>query len=66
VRSLEVLDYLKAKSLLGLRRLMVRNNARFGVTFNYFDIQFVKGHWHAFYYARVQDQDPLFTETGES
>ena len=65
MKSLEILDYLSAKSLVGLRRLMVRNNVKKHSTIHYFDIQFVKGKWYAFYYHRPTDQDPIFKE-GES
>ena len=42
-------NYITAKSPMGLRRLMLQNNAKKGFTFKYSDIQFVKGKWYAWY-----------------
>lgn len=48
-------NYLKARSLVGLRRLMLRNNARHGCYFPYFDIQFVQGYWYAFFFQSIEN-----------
>jgi len=47
----ELASYIKAQSPMGLRSLMLRNNAKYGFTFRYFDIQFVKGFWYAWFYV---------------
>jgi hypothetical protein len=47
----DLASYIKAQSPMGLRSLMLRNNARYGFTFHYFDIQFVKGFWYAWFYV---------------
>lgn len=51
-------NYITARSLPGLRRLMLTNNARRGYFYKYFDIQFVtegsKQYWVAFYYDEVK------------
>ena len=43
-------NYLKAKTPRGLRLLCIKNNAKLSSTIQYFDIQFVKGYWYAWYY----------------
>lgn len=45
--------FIKARSPQGLRRLMIENNAKHGLTFKYFDIQNVKGQWYAWYYKQL-------------
>lgn len=42
--------YIRARSPQGLRRAMLSNNAKAGLTFHYFDIQFAQGSWYAWYY----------------
>ena len=48
-----IVNFLKARSLPGLRRLMLRNNAKHGCYFPYFDIQKQDGHWYCFFYQDV-------------
>lgn len=51
-------NYITARSLPGLRRLMLTNNSRKGYFYKYFDIQFVnegsKQYWVAFYFDEVK------------
>jgi hypothetical protein len=42
--------FIKARSPQGLRRLMIKTNAKHGYTFHYFDIQFANGSWYAWFY----------------
>jgi hypothetical protein len=42
--------FIKSQSPRGLRLLMMRTNAKYKMTFNYFDIQFVNGYWFAWFY----------------
>jgi hypothetical protein len=42
--------FIAASSLKGLQRLMLRTQAMLGYGVNWFDIQFVKKEWVAFYY----------------
>lgn len=64
-RALELRNYIKAKSPMGLRRLMLRENAKHGLTIQYDNIQFVKGSWYAWYYLEVKNDDPLLRERDE-
>jgi hypothetical protein len=32
---------------------MIENNAKHGLTFKYFDIQYVQGAWYAWYYKKL-------------
>lgn len=50
IHSKNIPNFIKAKSPRGLRSLMIRNNTKRGKFFDYFDIQFVKGSWFAWYY----------------
>jgi hypothetical protein len=57
-------NYITAKSLLGLRRLMYLTNAKYGMQLQYFDIsQFVdengKKSWVAWYYINLEDLGEL-------
>lgn len=56
-------NFVSAQSLMGLRRAMLKNNARKGYQFSYRDIQFVSGKWYAFYDEYLDAQrDDLFKE----
>lgn len=46
----ELPNFIKAKTPRGLRLLMIRNNVRLKATVQYFDVQFVKGAWFAWFY----------------
>ena len=46
----ELPNFIKAKSPKRLRFLMLQNNLRLRSTIQYFDIQFVKGEWYAWYF----------------
>jgi hypothetical protein len=41
--------FIEAKSPVILRRLMLLNNAKHGIMFAYFDIQFAEGKWYCWY-----------------
>lgn len=43
-------SYMRAKTAQGLRLLMLKTNARHGIDFHYFDIQFAAGYWYAWYF----------------
>ena len=43
-------NFIKARTPRGLRLLMIKNNARRYARFDYFNIQFSKGSWYAWYY----------------
>jgi hypothetical protein len=60
--SFRIPNYITARSLLGLRRLMLQNNLRNGKEYSYFDIQFVGGAWVA-WYLEIEDQDKLIEAT---
>ncbi len=38
---------------------MIRNNAKYKTTFQYFDIQFVKGYWFAWFYVAIRHDDEV-------
>jgi len=50
----EIPSYIMASSPRGLRLSMLKNNVKYGMTFQYFDIQFVKGKWYAWFYLAFQ------------
>lgn len=50
-------NYIAASSPMGLRRLMLLNNARKAMFFHYFNIQFVNGKWYAWYFDEITSQD---------
>jgi len=64
-------NYITARSLSGLRRLMLANNSRKGYFFKYFDIQKVEENgqslWVAFYYeeVRLENVDQISKELQE-
>ena len=41
---------------MGLRRAMVIENGKRLMTLKYFDIQFAKGKWYAWYYLPFDDE----------
>jgi hypothetical protein len=49
--------FIRARSPMGLRRSMIMNNAKHGLTFHYFDIQFVQGSWYAWFYKSLDKLD---------
>jgi len=50
-------NFIKAKLPEVLRQLMLSNNASNGIMFHYYDIQFVNGHWYAWYNVPVNPQE---------
>lgn len=63
VSSEEIPNFVVARSAQALRVAMLRNNARFGIMFHYFDIQFVDGKWFAWFFHRVDLRtDPLLND----
>jgi hypothetical protein len=46
-------NFIKAKTVEGLRRFMLLNNMKHVMQFNYHDIQFVNGYWYAWFYESV-------------
>ena len=44
-------NFIKAKSPMRLRRLMLLNNVKHKGFVNYFDIQFSQGFWYAWYFV---------------
>lgn len=46
----ELPNFIRSKSPRGLRLLMLKNNIKLSATVRYFDIQFVKGSWYAWYF----------------
>jgi len=57
--------YIKARSPLGLRRLMLKVAAADGKKYTFRDIQFVKGFWFAWYESTIEQDDEMFTNEGE-
>jgi len=58
MQEAQIPNYLKAASPEDLRLLMLKNNIEKGVWFKYFDIQFVKNSWYAWYF----DKQDAFSE----
>lgn len=54
-RAGEIPSFIKALTPRGLRLSMLRNNTKHGVTFQYFDIQFVEGKWIAWFYLPARE-----------
>jgi len=52
-------NYLTAATLQELRRLMFLNNIKSGMFYKYFDIQFVKGKWYAFYFEKLDTSNAV-------
>lgn len=59
-----ILDFVSAKTPRGLRRSMLRNNAKHKGFVVYQDVQFVKGSWYAWYYVteEMEGLDKLMHE----
>ena len=57
--SASIPSFLTARSPEGLRRLMLRNNAKHAMFFKYFDIQFVNGRWYAWYILNLKTNVPF-------
>lgn len=53
VKPGQVPSFIKAKSPMGLRRIMLLNNTKHRKTFQYYSIQFVKGEWYAWFYLDI-------------
>lgn len=62
----DIPNFIKAKTVLGLRRNMLINNSKEGITFNYFDIQFVNGEWYAWFYTELKNNDELLNDEKQS
>lgn len=58
-RSTFIPNFISASTPQGLRRLMLKNNFKKGIQFFYFDIQFVKGKWVAWYRQDIKTKDDM-------
>jgi len=66
VSTEQIPNFVAARSPQGLRIAMLRNNAKFGTMFHYFDIQFVQGKWFAWFFHRIDAAtDPLLKTQGD-
>ncbi len=54
--------FIKARSPLGLRRLMLQVAAKDGKKYTFTNIQFVKGEWYAWYESTLNNDDEMFKE----
>jgi hypothetical protein len=65
----QIPNFITAASPLGLRRQMLKTNARLGMFVKYFDITFVteksKSYWVAWFYEDIDFKDVLFKEEGK-
>lgn len=56
-------NFITAVTPMGLRRLMLINNAKYGAHIRYFDIQFVemngKKQWVAWFYSTLADDQAV-------
>lgn len=63
-------NYLAALTPMGLRRLMLQNNARLGAHVRYFDIQYVdmngKKQWVAWFYETLENYKIQDLETTQA
>lgn len=57
-------SFLKAKSPEILRGLMLRNNAKYGIMFKYYDIQFAQGYWWAWFNVSIGAEEVFTKEQG--
>jgi hypothetical protein len=55
----QIPNFVTARSPLGLRRVMLLNNAKHRKVFNYYSIHFVDGKWFAWFYNEVESGDDL-------
>ena len=60
--SNQIPNYIASGSPLGLRRLMIKTNAKHGLTIRYLDIQFVNNKWFAWYFINLKNTDEVFNE----
>lgn len=58
-QSSDIPNFLRARSPQGLRRAMIRNNAKLGMFIKYFDIQFVNGEWFAWYFVEIDPNEEM-------
>jgi len=49
-------NFIKAKSEIGLRRLMLEINLKNQAMHKFFDIQYVNGYWYAWFYQEYNLQ----------
>lgn len=56
-------NVLIARNLKKLRALMLINNLKHTTEFDYFDIQFAEGQWHAFF--RFADMEQMRTQISQ-
>jgi hypothetical protein len=61
----EIPNFVTARSAQALRVAMLRNNARFGIMFHYFDIQFAEGKWIAWFFHRIDLRTDPILKGGE-
>lgn len=59
----DIPNFIQASTPQGLRLAMLRNNAKHGMFFHYFDIQFVNGKWIAWFFQRIENADELLKPT---
>jgi len=62
--STRIPNFLKARSEIGLRRLMLRNNTKHGMQFDY-QIMFAKASWYAWYYLDIESDFTVQDEVKE-
>lgn len=53
--------YFKARSLDGLRALLLANNLKEQLEYSY-EIKKIDNEWYAFYYEIVKENDPILTK----
>lgn len=61
-RPNEIPNYIQAVTPRGLRLAMIENNTRQKLTIQYFDIQYVKGKWFAWFYLPIKHDDEVFND----
>lgn len=59
------LQFIKAKSASGLRRLALRNNAKFGMQINY-QVTHDGEFWYGWFHEELQRDDPLLKEESKT
>lgn len=47
-------NFISAPTPKGMREAMLKNNLKKGIQFHYFDIQFVKGSWIAWFNEAIE------------
>ena len=60
----EIPNFIKARNPKRLRVFMINNNIRLRSTVNYFNIQFVKNEWYAWYYEPIEKSEEIKEANG--